>query len=68
MATISTQLRTLLKEPSKDELTRIFFALEGQPGPDELALGDKVDISAVVSIQGLDDSSYVRTVHQRSTV
>ncbi|EJD43712.1 TBC-domain-containing protein [Auricularia subglabra TFB-10046 SS5] len=58
MATISTQLRTLLKEPSKDELTRIFFALNAQPAQDELVHGDKLDISAVVSIQGMDDSSY----------
>jgi len=58
MATISTQLRTLLKEPSKDEHLRVFFSLSPQPAPEETQLGERVDISAVVSIQGLDDSSY----------
>ncbi|KAH7105928.1 TBC-domain-containing protein [Auriculariales sp. MPI-PUGE-AT-0066] len=63
MATISTQLRTLLKEPSKDEVLRVFFSLSPQPMPEEVQLGERVDISAVVSIQGLEDSSYAGRVY-----
>jgi TBC1 domain family member 8/9 len=61
MATISTQLRNF-KEPTKDQLTEIFFSLPSQPsyGPELAPAEDveKMDLNAVLSlgVEGEEDS------------
>ncbi|EKM82068.1 hypothetical protein AGABI1DRAFT_70677 [Agaricus bisporus var. burnettii JB137-S8] len=53
MATISTALRNF-REPTKDQLTQIFFAVPSKDAPDV----DKMEINAVLSLgdQGVEDS------------
>jgi hypothetical protein len=53
---ISTQLRTH-KDPTKDDINRLFFALPpaGASGPLEDGL-EKVDISTVLTLHGQEDS------------
>ncbi|ELU43706.1 GTPase activating protein [Rhizoctonia solani AG-1 IA] len=53
---ISTQLRTH-KDPTKDDINRLFFSLPaaGSCGPLEEGL-EKVDISAVLTLHGQEDS------------
>ena len=62
MATISTHLRTF-KEPTREQLTQIFFSIPsltwlygGQPPADDL---EKLEISAVLSLAGGEEDSYV---------
>ena len=62
MSTISTALRHF-KEPTKEQLTEIFFSLppsgsgESQSSGDDV---DKMDINAVLSVADRVDDSYVR--------
>jgi hypothetical protein len=53
---ISTQLRTH-RDPTKDDINRLFFSLPpaGACGPLEEGL-EKVDISAVITLHGQEDS------------
>lgn len=62
MSTISTHLRNF-KEPTKDQLTQLFFALPFDPPvvPGEKGVAEnleKMDINAVLSTQE-DEESYV---------
>lgn len=65
MATISTALRHF-KEPTKEELTEIFFSLpssgsaESQPSGDDV---DKMDINAVLSVADGIEDSYAGKLH-----
>lgn len=59
MATISTSLRNF-KEPTKEELTHIFFSIPSETGNSGEGNGGKevanMDISAVLSLGELEDS------------
>lgn len=61
MSTISTALRNF-KEPTKDQLTQIFFSLPSVGSLDgnednQAREGEKVDINAVLSLgDGIEDS------------
>jgi hypothetical protein len=63
MSTISTALRHF-KEPTKKQLTEIFFSLPplgAEPGDSQSSAEDvdKMDINAVLSIADGDEDSYV---------
>ncbi|KAG6878283.1 hypothetical protein C0993_009641 [Termitomyces sp. T159_Od127] len=63
MSTISTALRTQFKEPTKEQLTEIFFSLPSSESLGKIETSDgqsieKMDINAVLSlgVQGVEDS------------
>ena len=55
MSTISTALRHF-KEPTKKQLTEIFFSLPPLDSGDSADDVDKMDINAVLSIADIEDS------------
>ncbi|OBZ73511.1 hypothetical protein A0H81_05948 [Grifola frondosa] len=74
MATISTHLRNF-KEPTKDQLTQLFFALppevaapQGQDGKRSVDELEKMEINAVLSVGSLEDSYVTREVISFSAV
>ncbi|KAG6897695.1 hypothetical protein C0992_012164 [Termitomyces sp. T32_za158] len=63
MSTISTALRTNFKEPTKEQLTELFFSLPSSESLGKIETSDgqsveKMDINAVLSlgVQGVEDS------------
>lgn len=58
MTTISTSLRTY-KDPSKEDQTRLFFALPSEEKAGEVGAGmggEKMEINAVLTLQHQEDS------------
>ena len=66
MSTISTHLRNF-KEPSKDQLTQLFFSIPETPpltaNAEKIAEQERMEISAVLTLsQDAEEDPYVRFI------